>query len=262
MKKIIYISVAFVLVLLSVADASAQSYRRDNRKGNRAFAKGDFDKAMMHYEESLAKDTVNTLPLLYNAAYTLHSDRRDSLQNAVKDSLAVDYLERMAESVAGTEYEFDYHFTKGVVAIDMKDWQKAMDEFKKCMIMDPEDMKARENYIYAKEHLSKDNNGGGGQNQQNQQNQDQQNQDQNQDQNNDQQNQDQQDQNQDQQNQDGQNGQDDQQKGEGQPQESKISPQAAKQILQAMQAKERETQDKVEKKKAEALKSKQKEKNW
>jgi hypothetical protein len=29
-----------------------------------------------------------------------------------------------------------------------------------------------------------------------------------------------------------------------------------------MQAKERETQDKVEKKKAEALKSKQKEKNW
>ena len=263
MKKIIYISVAFVLVLLSVADASAQSYRRDNRKGNRAFAKGDFDKAMMHYEESLAKDTVNTLPVLYNAAYTLHSDRRDSLQNAVKDSLAVDYLERMAESVAGTEYEFDYHFTKGVVAIDMKDWQKAMDEFKKCMIMDPEDMKARENYIYAKEHLSKDNSGGGGQNQQNQdQNQDQQNQDQNQDQNNDQQNQDQQDQNQDQRNQDGQNDQDDQQKGEGQPQESKISPQAAKQILQAMQAKERETQDKVEKKKAEALKSKQKEKNW
>lgn len=250
MKKIIYISVAFVLVLLSVADASAQSYRRDNRKGNRAFAKGDFDKAMMHYEESLAKDTVNTLPVLYNAAYTLHSDRRDSLQNAVKDSLAVDYLERMAESVAGTEYEFDYHFTKGVVAIDMKDWQKAMDEFKKCMIMDPEDMKARENYIYAKEHLSKDNSGGGGQNQQNQ------------DQNQDQQNQDQQDQNQDQRNQDGQNDQDDQQKGEGQPQESKISPQAAKQILQAMQAKERETQDKVEKKKAEALKSKQKEKNW
>ena len=257
MKRILYISVAFVLVLLSVADASAQSYRRDNRKGNRAFAKGDFDKAMMHYEESLAKDTVNTLPLLYNAAYTLHSDRRDSLQNAVKDSLAVDYLERMAESVAGTEYEHDYHFTKGVLAIDMKDWQKAMDEFKKCMIMDPNDMEARENYIYAKEHLSKDNGGGGGQNQQNQdqnQNQDQQNQNQN-DQN-------QQDQNQDQQNQDGQNDQDDKQNGESQPQESKISPQAAKQILQAMQAKERETQDKVEKKKAEALKSKQKEKNW
>ena len=117
---------AFVLVLLSVADASAQSYRRDNRKGNRAFAKGDFDKAMMHYEGSLAKDIVNTLPLLYNAAYTLHSDRRDSLQNMVKDTLAMQYLDRIAESVVGTDHEYDYHFTKGVIAIDMKDWQKKM----------------------------------------------------------------------------------------------------------------------------------------
>lgn len=263
MKRIIYLSVALVLVLLSVADASAQSYRRDNRKGNRAFASGDFDKAMKHYEGSLAKDTVNTLPLLYNAAYTLHSDRRDSLQNMAKDSIAVNYLDRLAEAVVGTEYEHDYHFTKGVLAIDMKDWQKAMDEFKTCMIMDPDDMEARENYIYAKEHLSKDNGGGGGQDQQNQdqQNQDQQNQDQqNQDQQNqDQQNQDQQNQDQQDQNQQDQQGQ--QQNPDGQN-ESRISPQAAKQILQAMQAKERETQDKVEKKKAEALKSKQKEKNW
>jgi hypothetical protein len=247
MKRIIYLSVASVLVLLSVADASAQSYRRDNRKGNRAFASGDFDKAMKHYEGSLAKDTVNTLPLLYNAAYTLHSDRRDSLQNMAKDSIAVNYLDRLAEAVVGTEYEHDYHFTKGVLAIDMKDWQKAMDEFKTCMIMDPNDMEARENYIYAKEHLSKDNGGGGGQDQQNQ----------------DQQNQDQQDQNQqDQQNQDQNKDQQGQQQNPDGQNESRISPQAAKQILQAMQAKERETQDKVEKKKAEALKSKQKEKNW
>lgn len=257
---------ALVLVLLSVADASAQSYRRDNRKGNRAFASGDFDKAMKHYEGSLAKDTVNTLPLLYNAAYTLHSDRRDSLQNMAKDSIAVNYLDRLAEAVVGTEYEHDYHFTKGVLAIDMKDWRKAMDEFKTCMIMDPDDMEARENYIYAKEHLSKDNGGGGGQDQQNQdqQNQDQQNQDQqNQDQQGQQQNQDQQDQqNLDQQNQDQNQDQQGQQQNPDGQNESRISPQAAKQILQAMQAKERETQDKVEKKKAEALKSKQKEKNW
>ena len=267
MKRILYIVMTSVLVLLSFADASAQMYRRENRKGNRAVAEGDYDKAMSHYEKALAKDTVNANPLLYNAAYSLHSDRRDSLQNMAKDTLAMQYLDRMAESVVGTEYEYDYHFTKGAIAIDMKDWQKAVDEFKKCLIMDPNDMKARENYIYAKEHLSKDG-GGGGQNQQNQQNQqDQQNQQQNQNDQNQQgqgdQQQDQQDQQQDQgdQKQDQQD-QGDQQQGEGQPQESKISPQAAKQILQAMQAKERETQEKVEKKKAAAVKSKQKEKNW
>ena len=264
MKKALYIVMTSVLVLLSCADASAQLYRRENRKGNRAVAGGDYDKAMIHYEKGLGKDTLGVVPLLYNAAYALHSDRRDSLQNMVKDTLAMQYLDRIAESVVGTDHEYDYHFTKGVIAIDMKDWQKAVDEFKKCLIMDPDDMNARENYIYAKEHMSKDNNGGGGQNQQSQ-NQDQ-NQQGQQDQQGDQDKKDdqgQQDQNQDQQQEQG-GGQDkqDQQQGEGQPQESKISPQAAKQILQAMQAKERETQDKVEKKKAAAMKSKQKEKNW
>lgn len=260
MKRILYIVMTSVMVLLSFADASAQLYRRENRRGNRAVADGDYDKAMMHYEKSLAKDTVNAIPLLYNAAYALHSDRRDSLQNMAKDSLAMQYLDRMAESVVGTEHEYDYHFTKGAIAMDMKDWQKAVDEFKKCLIMDPNDMKARENYIYAKEHLSKD--GGGGQDQQDQQ-QDQQDQQQDQQDQQDQQSQqDQQNQQQDQQNQQEQQDQGDQQQGEGQPRESKISPQAAKQILQAMQAKERETQEKVEKKKAAAVKSKQKEKNW
>ena len=44
--------------------------------------------------------------------------------------------------------------------------------------------------------------------------------------------------------------------------EPKISPQAAQQMLQAIQAKEKETQDKVNKAKAAAVKSRQKEKNW
>ena len=42
----------------------------------------------------------------------------------------------------------------------------------------------------------------------------------------------------------------------------KISPQQAQQMLRAIQAKEKETQDKVNKEKAESLKSRQKEKNW
>lgn len=275
-RTLIYVMMVLVLAMASLAEASAQEYRRENRRGNRAFAKGDFDKAVGHYEKSLAKDTVNTLPLIYNMAYVLHSDRRDSTKNALKDSLAIRHLDKIAEKVKGTEYEYDYHFTKGVIATDMKDWQKAVDEFKQCLLMDPEDMDARENYIYAKEHLQKDDGGsggGGGQDQQQEQNEDQQDQegDQNKDRQ-DQQNQDgdQQEQNndqnqQDQQEQDGQDekgDQGDQGDQQGQPQEPKISQQAAQQILQAMQAKERETQEKVEKKKAAAMRSKQKEKNW
>ena len=275
-RPLIYMMMILVLAMAGLAETSAQEYRRENRRGNRAFAKGDFDKAVGHYEKALAKDTVNTLPLIYNMAYVLHSDRRDSTKNALKDSLALRHLDKIAEKVKGTEYEYDYHFTKGVIAIDMKDWQKAVDEFKQCLLMDPEDMDARENYIYAKEHLQKDDGGsggGGGPDQQQEQNEEQQDQegDQNKDRQ-DQQNQDgdQQEQNndqnqqnqQDQQDQDGQDEKGDQGDQQGQPQEPKISQQAAQQILQAMQAKERETQEKVEKKKAAAMRSKQKEKNW
>ena len=265
-RSVLYLMMVLVLILADIADASAQLYRRENRRGNRAFAARAYDEALEHYKNSLQKDTVNTLPLAYNMAYVLHSDRRDSTRNAANDTLALEYLDKIAESVAGTEHEFDYHFTRGVIDIDMENWESAVDEFKKCLLMDPEDMKARENYIYAKEHLKRQQQQ---QQQQSDQNQDKQDQDGDQNQQKSDQNQDQQNQGdqQDQQNQGDQQNQDQDQNaegqdGQGQPQQSKISPQAAQQILQAMQAKERETQDKVEKKKAAAMRSKQKEKNW
>ena len=288
MKRIIYIIVTVALACSAFADASAQLYRRENRKGNRAFGRGDYDGALEHYSRSLSKDTVNVIPHLYNMSYVLHSDRRDSTQNMIKDSLAMDCLNQLAEAVEGTQHEFDYHFNKGVLAIDMQDWQLAVDEFKKCLIMNPDDMLSRENYIYAKRQQSENNEnsgGGGGQDPQNQDQNQNGDQDQNGDQNQNDQNQlgqnkdqdgnqdqkeqgqDKKDQNDQQDNKNDQGGQDQpedkqEQHGDAQPQESKISPQAAKQILQAMQAKEKETQDKVEKKKAAAMKSKQKVKNW
>ena len=83
-------------------------------------------------------------------------------------------------------------------------------------------------------------------NTENQDNQDQKQNDQNQDQNN---------------NQDQRNDQD-RQNQSPQQQDAKISPQAAQQMLQAIQAREKETQDKVNREKAAAMKSRQKEKNW
>lgn len=264
MRRLLYILITLTLVLADFADASAQVYRRENRRGNRTLAEGDYDGAMRHYEKALGRDTSKVAPLKYNMAYTTHSDRRDSTQNMVKDTLALKYMDEIAEKVVGTELEYDYHFTTGVIAIDMKDWQRAVDEFKKCMILRPDDLMAKENYIYAKEHLKNDNGGGSGQNQQQDQQQDQNDQqgqnDKQQDQND--QQQDQQGQNEDQQQDQQQDQNQDQNQGQGQPQESEMSAQTAKQILQAVQAKEKETQEKVEKKKAAAVRSKQKGKNW
>ena len=62
--------------------------------------------------------------------------------------------------------------------------------------------------------------------------------------------------------QDQNNNQGQNQNGQSGQQPVKISPQQAQQMLKAIQAKEKETQDKVNREKAEALKSRQKEKNW
>ena len=247
---------------LNVLPAFAQVDKRDVRRGNADFRKENYKEAEIDYRKALVKDSLS-MAANYNLANTLY--REGDMEQAGK------VLERIKEVAPSTPSAADYYYNLGDVAIAKQDWQGAVDAFKNALLLNPSDMDAKENYIYAKKKLEDQ------QNQQNQQNQDQNNQD-NQDQNNDQ-NQDQNnDQNQDQNNDQNQDDQNDQNKDndqndqnkdqnnnqnkDSQGQEPKITPQAAQQMLQAIQAKEKETQDKVNKQKAEALKSRQKDKNW
>ena len=177
-------------------------------------------------------------------------------------------LDRIKDSAPASSHVSDYWFNAGDVALAKKDYQAAVNAFKSALLANPSDLEAKENYIYAKKKLEdqQKNGGGGGQNDQNQnQDQNQNNQD-NKDQQNDQQNDQNQQDKQDNKDQDkGQNQNNNQgqnQNGQSGQQPVKISPQQAQQMLKAIQAKEKETQDKVNREKAEALKSRQKEKNW
>lgn len=215
------------------------------RKGNRDFKKENYREAEIDYRKALVKDSLS-LAANYNLANTLY--KGGNHEQAGK------CLETVKDIAPASASAADYYFNLGDVAIARQDWQGAVDAFKESLLRNPGDLQAKENYIYAKKKLENQ------QNQQNDQNQNDQNQNQDQnqnDQNKDQQN-DQQNQNNDQ-NQDKQNDQDRQNQ---QGQQPKISPQAAQQMLQAIQAKEKETQEKVNKERAEALKSRQKEKNW
>lgn len=246
MRKLIYI-----LALLSISVAmSAQTDRKEVRSGNRQFRRENYKEAEISYRKALVKDSLS-FAANYNLANVLY--RGEHYDEAGK------ILETVREAAPASEYGADYFFNAGDIALAKKDYAAAVDAFKQSLLLNPGDLQAKENYIYARKMLeNQQQNGGGQDNQQNQddqQNQDNQdNQDNHQDRNDNQQNQDQQN-NQDQQDsQDGRNGQ--------QPQPVKISPQQAQQMLKAMQAKEKETQDKVNREKAEALKSRQKEKNW
>ena len=231
------------MTLFVCLDLSAQVDRREVRAGNRSFKKEAWREAEVDYRKAQLKDSLS-LAAGYNLANALY--RQEDYEGAAKA------MEPVREIAAGSS---DYFYNLGDVALQKKDYQAAVDAFKQSLLLNPADLDAKENYIYAKKMLENQQNGGGGdnnqdQNQNNDQNQD--NQDQNQD-NND---------NKDNNNDNNQDNQDQNNDNQSQQQDPKISPQQAQQMLQAIQAKEKETQDKVNKEKAALLKSRQKEKNW
>lgn len=241
-----------ILALASAVTVSAQTDRKEVRAGNKAFRKGDFRKSEIDYRKAVLKDSLS-VAAQYNLASSLY--RQDDYEGAQKA------LSSIAETVSAVETvgtKADFFFNQGDVALAQKDYASAVKSFRQSLLLRPDDMDAKENYIYAKEMLrqsqdnqSQDNQSGqdgdNSQNQDNQNNQD--NQDNNQQQNND---------NRQQNNQNQQNPQDQ----NNAAAEGNISRQQARQMLNAIQAKEKETQDKVKKEKAEILKSRQKEKNW
>ena len=226
-------------VLLSGASLFAQEDKKDVRRGNKDYRKSNFKEAEIDYRKALLKDSTS-FAATYDLANALYSQ---------KDyEGAANTLEKLSKSAPESQYADRYYFNKGNVSLQKKDYKTAVDDFKQALLRDPGDLQAKESYIYAKKMLENQENGGEGESNKDQQNQDQQNQDQ--------QNQDQQ------QNQQPSDGQQDKQEGEGQAQQQQISVQQAQQILKAIQAKEKETQEKVEKAKAQNEKSRQKDKNW
>ena len=227
MKSFRYILV--VSMLLSVAlTASAQVDRHDVRAGNRKFRKDNWKEADISYRKALVKDSTS-VAANYNLANTLY--RQENYEEAEK------LMKKIGDNASASANAADYWYNTGDIAIAKKDWQGAVNAFKEALLKNPSDMDAKENYIYAKKMLENQQKNGGG----NGDGQDNQDQNQNQNRNNGQ-------------------GNGNQQPLQGQ--EGKISPQQAQQMLRTIQAKEKETQDKVNKEKADALKSRQKEKNW
>ncbi len=282
----IVVSLTLALTMLAPCAVSAQTAgqsgkeKRDVRRGNRDYGKGNYKEAEIDYRKALVKDSTS-VAANFNLAADLY--RQGDTQGAVK------YMQKVEQSAVEAGYGADWYYNLGDMALASKDYKTAVDAFAKSLLLRPDDLDAKENYIYARKMLENQQQNGGGQNEDNQDQNKDRNQDGRDNQNQDNQNQDKQDQdnkdnqqdknrNDDKNNgdkqqdnqdngRDGDNERDGQQNppqdsrdGQGQPQ--KISPQAAQQMLQAIQAKEKETQDKVNKEKAAALKGRQKDKNW
>ena len=215
-----------ILLLLVGVTASGQVDKKDVRRGNRQFAKAKYGDADISYRKGLNADSTSVA-----AAYDLGNNlyRQGNFAEAGKFyQQAMRHIPETRNVKKQDAQGFDTYFNIGDAALQLKQYRAAMEAFASALIIDPDDMEAKENYVYARKMLENNPDGGGGN--------DDQNQDQNQDQD-----------------------QGQQPKPYG---GSEISPQQAQQMLQAIQAKEKETQDKVNMEKAAVLKSRQKDKNW
>ncbi len=258
-----YIIVAVLAMAAGTLTAfSQESDRKDVRRGNRQFRDGNYKEAVVDYQKALLRDS-SSFAASYNLANALYRMENFNEARAVLDTVA--------QAAPQSGYASDYYYNTGNTAVSLQDYEAAVNAYREALLRNPGDLDAKENYIYARKKLEDQNR------QDNQDNKDDQNNQNNQDnQGGGDDNQDQNDRNQD--NKDnggneGDNGQDNQDDGQGdnrqQPQSGQspqsrpqISKQAAQQMLNAIMAKEKETQDKVKKEKAAVLKSKQREKNW
>lgn len=233
---------AVLLLLVSVA-SSAQDDKHDVRSGNRNFKRGGYKQSEIDYRKALVKDSTSFVSN-YDLASSLYMQK--DYESASK------YLQNISEQAPDHASADRYYFNSGNVALQKKDYAAAAEAFKQSLLRDPSDLQAKESYIYAKKMME---------NQQNQQDQNQQGEGGGQDNENQDQDQNQQNQNQpqDQQQNQPQDNREDQDQAQNQPQ---ISPQQAQQMLKAIQDKEKDTQEKVEKAKAVQAKNRQKEKNW
>ena len=230
LKKITVAFAALVLVL----PLFAQEDKREVRSGNRTLRRGNYNEAEIDYRKALVKDSTSFIAS-YDLASSLYLQK--DYDNAAKA------MDRVADQLPGSEHASSWYFNRGNIALQQQDYKSAVDAFKQALLLEPGDLQAKESYIYAKKKLQEQ------QNQDNQQGEGEQNQNQDGDQQQDQQPQD-------------QPQEDRQDQPQEAPAEQQISPQQAQQMLKAIQAKEKETQEKVEKAKALQAQSRRKENNW
>lgn len=251
MYKLLYI----FPFLLAAAGVSAQSMPERSlvRKGTRQYNKGNYEQAISRYEQAL-QAVAGQFEATYDLGNALYKAERfdraeQTMQQAAADSLRTD--DERAEAF----------YNLGNAQFKQQKYKEALESYKQSLRLNPADMETKYNYAYTKRLLdeNKDGGGGGG-NDDKDQNKDQ-DKDRNQ-QNQDQQNKDQQGDPKDQpgdQKQDPQDNKGDQGDQQGQPTPSGISPQEQQQMLDAIQAQEDKTQEKLKEKQGVVVRGK---KNW
>lgn len=242
------LSVLVLLILASVAQVSGQSLRQERRlinAGNDLYGEGKYAEAIRKYKSALETNAESDVARFNLGLAQIRQSERSGKQEKDSVSSALyaqgsQLLEQVAQlGVRKADLSSKANYNLGNLQFEKEDYGGAIRYYKQALRLNPSFENARRNLRIAQLRL---------QNQQDDKNDDKQ--DQNKDQNQDQQdqnkdnqdkNQDQQDRNQDQQDQNNDRNKDQQNQQQDQPRENEINPQAAQQILNAVENNEART---------------------
>jgi len=249
-----------LLFALLAFGAAAQQHpeRRQVRKGNRAYEKGNYSDAAGRYLRALGADSAS-FEARYDLGNALH---RQEMYDAAAEALQ----RAAADSLAPAAHRAEAFYNLGNTQFRQKKYAEALESYKNALRLNPEDLQAKFNYAYVKKLLDD-------QNRENQQNQDDKDNKENKDDRgsegqNDRDSRQGED---DPQQNDGQSGDErqdngqsgdgsgEQREGEGRPQPAGISPAEQERMLDAIQAQEDKTQEKLKEKAGAVVRLK---KNW
>ena len=225
---------------LVFCEAMCQSMpeRRLVRKGNRQYEKGNYDASLENYNRALQQD-----PNCFEAKFnTANGQFRKELIDKSEQT-----LRKLAQDSTRTDIErSEVAYNLGNALFVQQRLEEALECYRNAMRLNPDDKEAKFNYALTKELLKQQQDQQQNQQdqQQNDQNQNQEQQDQNQDQNQEQQHKDEQ--------------QQDEQQQQQQPQ-PQISEQEQQAMLEAIQAQEDKTQEKLKEKQGVVIR---RGKNW
>ncbi|MCY3684404.1 MAG: tetratricopeptide repeat protein [Gemmatimonadetes bacterium] len=221
MTRFLYVLLAVPFLGWTFLDPVAKK----NEEGNALFEKGEYEAALRRYLEAQQEGQLRP---------ELHFNAGDALYKQGKYAEALQEMGRATEDTH-PDMSAAAHYNLGNALFRQEKFQEAVGAYKKSLELKPDDIDAKINLELALEKLDQDGQDGQDEQDENQdQNQDQQDQSQNQDQNQ----QDGQDQDQ-----DGQDQRDQQKQQQGQqPDPREMTPEEAARILNAMKAREEESQ--------------------
>ena len=240
MKYRVLAILAVIVASLISGEVVAQKMpeRRLVRKGNRQYERGDYDNSIDNYSRALRYDPKSFEAKFNTANVQFRRAFADSVQLDVKMiEKAEQTLRKLAQDSTRTDIErADVAYNLGNSLFMQQKFKEALVSYRDAMRLNPDDQEAKYNYALTKEMLKQQQQQQQNQQQQQDQNQDNQNQELEQNQDNQQDKQDKEDQ---------QNKEDKQNQ---QPNEQQISEQEQQAMLEAIQAQEDKTQEKLKEK--------------